>query len=393
MSEDSFLDRLIERLDRLDSSSVQGYVLRLVREKGFLDTVFETIQEGVIIIDRSLHMRFVNKAAIQMLGLPADPRERDTHTINRYLRELDWQRIMAHDADEWEFASRQEIEVYYPRHRYLQFYLLPFEGDEEAEQGLATVLLQDVTELHKRADSAMEAEKLNAITMLAAGVAHEIGNPLNSLNIHLQLLERMLKRETVDATEACEIVEVARGEVERLDGIIRQFLKALQPSQMELASLSLKDVVADTLELLKQEIKDRAIFVEGQWPQHIPNIMGDAGQLQQACYNIIRNAIQAMSEGGHLGISIATEEDAVVLAFADDGRGIPASDLGNVLDPYYTTREDGTGLGLMIVERIVREHGAGLGIESEPGEGTIVSIRFPTGRVRQRLLAPERSGQ
>lgn len=383
MPEDSFLDRLIERLDRLDSSSVQGYVLRLVREKGFLDTVFETIQEGVIIIDRSLHMRFVNKAAIQMLGLPADPRERETHTINRYLRELDWKRLMAGDADEWEFASRQEIEVYYPTHRYLQFFLLPFEG-EQAEQGLATILLQDVTELHERADSAVETEKLNAITMLAAGVAHEIGNPLNSLTIHLQLLDRI-----VEDDDARELVEVARGEVERLDGIIRQFLKALRPTQMELTSLSITDVVSDTLELLKPEIEDRSIFVEGLSAPHIPNIMGDSGQLQQACYNIIKNAIQAMSEGGRLSISIEAEEDAVILAFADDGKGIPASELGNVLDPYYTTREDGTGLGLMIVERIVREHGARLGITSEPDEGTVVTIRFPTGRVRQRLLAPE----
>jgi two-component system, sporulation sensor kinase E len=390
MPEDSFLDRLIERLDRLDSSSVQGYVLRLVREKGFLDTVFESIREGVIIIDRSLHMRFVNKAAIQMLGLPSDPRERDTHTINRYLHELDWRRLMAHDPEEWEFASRQEIEVYYPTHRHLQFYLLPFEG-EAAEEGLATILLHDVTELHERADSALEAEKLNAITLLAAGVAHEIGNPLNSLTIHLQLLDRALKRDSIDRDNALELVDVARGEVERLDGIIRQFLKALRPSQMEMTSLSLKDVVSDTLALLKQEIEDRGIFVEGHWPQHIPNVMGDGPQLQQACYNIIRNAIQAMEEGGQLGISISSSEDAVELAFADDGKGIAASDLGNVLDPYYTTREDGTGLGLMIVERIVREHGARLGIESEPGEGTIVTIRFPTGRVRQRLLAPEPS--
>jgi signal transduction histidine kinase len=160
---------------------------------------------------------------------------------------------------------------------------------------------------------------------------------------------------------------------------------------MEMTSLSLEELVSDTLKLLKQEIEDRGIFVEGHWAEHVPNVMADGPQLQQACYNIIKNAIQAMEEGGHLGISISSDEDAVELAFADDGKGIAASDLGNVTDPYYTTREDGTGLGLMIVERIVREHGARLGIESEPGQGTIVSIRFPTGRVRQRLLAPEPS--
>ena len=385
-----FLDRLVERLDRLDPSAVQGYILRLAREKGLLETIFQTIREGVLIVDRELHIHFVNQAAKTMLGLPDDIEERENQRINRYLRELDWGRLMAEGPEMWDRAYRQEIEVFYPAHRFLQFYILPYRGEPggEAELDLVSIVLHDVTDLHDRTESTIESEKLNAITMLAAGVAHEIGNPLNSLNIHLQLLQRHFRDHDSGegSADARELLEVALEEVARLDAITSQFLKAVRPSPADLEPLAIEEVIGETLRFLKVEIEDRDVEVECTRSEDIPELTGDAAQLRQAFYNLIRNAVQAMPDGGKLTIGLRLKGNDVAISFRDSGVGISPEHLQSVFDPYYSTKEDGSGLGLVVVERIVREHGGTLNVESEPGEGAVFTIRLPLQDQRTRLL-------
>ncbi len=385
-----FFDRLIERLDRLDPTSIQGYVLRLVREKGLLEAIFHTIREGVLILDRDLRIHYVNAAAIEMLGLPPDIREREPQRISRYLRDLDWRRLVACDPAEWTRVARQELEVFYPHHRFLQFYLVPYhnEVDLDSELGMVTLILHDVTDMRVRAEKTIEAERLNAITMLAAGVAHEIGNPLNGLTIHLQLLARLFRDhpELAGQGEALELLQVANDEVRRLDSIITQFLKAVRPTPLEMAPLKLPDLLSETLRLMKDEIESRGVAVECTWSDDLPRVMGDSTQLKQACYNLMRNAVQAMSAGGKLTISVEAHHDHLALQFRDTGKGITAKEMGNLFNPFYTTKAGGTGLGLVIVERIVRDHGATLGVESEPGQGAVFTIRFPLRDRQVRLL-------
>jgi len=273
----------------------------------------------------------------------------------------------------------------------LLFYLLPYRNqfDPAGQLGMAIIILHDVTELRAQTASQLEAERLNAITMLAAGVAHEIGNPLNSLNIHLQLLDRHLRGQPADpaTAEARELLCVSLDEVKRLDRIIGNFLKAVRPTPAELQPVALRDVVTDTLRAMKGELDDHELNVQCEWGVDVPPVAADPLQLQQALHNIVKNGIQAMTNGGTLRFALTAAADAVSLAISDTGKGIAAPDLGNIFNPYYTTRQDGTGLGLVIVERIVREHGATLGVDSEVGRGTTFTIRFPLRERRVRLLA------
>ncbi len=387
----SFFDRVLERLDLLDPSSVQHWISKLIREKGILDTIFQIIQEGVLIVDRDLKIHFVNNAAINILGLPEDIAERDNQTISRYLRDLDWDQLISQDPKESGRITRQEIEIFYPTHRYLQFFLVPYqnENDGSSELELIAIILNDVTEFRDRTESQIESEKIKTMTILAAGVAHEIGNPLNSLTIHLQLLQRYfaeLDGENEKAEDAKQLLTVASQEVDRLDTIINQFVKAVRPADMDLKRVSLNELVSETITFMGKEIEDRGIYVEGTWSKGIPPIWGDETQLKQAFYNIIKNAIQAMSKDGLLKISLADKNDCISLSFEDNGKGIDPDDLGNIFNPYYTTREDGSGLGLMIVERIIRNHGGELSVESDPGSGTTVTIKFIPRDRRNRLL-------
>jgi len=371
-------DKLMEKADLSNRVGVQALIKHLKREIDSLKTVFDAIHEGVIIIDSRLRIRFVNDAAINLLGLPDGS---ENSSISRFLKDLDWQRILT-SKGEWRKFSRREIEVLYPRRRILLLYLVPHETNENQ----AIIILRDITESRLQALETIESEKVHMMSLLAAGVAHEIGNPLNSLHIHLQLLQRQLDSNPETDQEASELIKVAREEVERLNTIITQFLDAVRSVKPELNQVKLKPLVLDTLKGMQQDIKDHGIEVNCSWPEQLPTVFGDGNQLKQAFYNLIKNAAQAMLGGGVLEILATYSDDYVQLEFGDSGAGIDPDNLRNIFAPYFTTKPAGSGLGLMVVERILRENGAELSVESEVGKGSVFTIRFPRSIRRIRLL-------
>jgi len=381
----NFLDRLIDRMDRLDPSSLQTCVLRLVRQKGFLETIFNTIQEGVIVIDERLRVQYINIAAQRLLGIQEAPLN---DRIDKHLREVDWRSLLSLDPEEWHRVSRQEIEVFYPSHRYISFYIVPVRGDAEGDElPLATIILRDVTQKHQDTEKTIESQKVQAITMLAAGVAHELGNPLNSLNIHLQLLGRCVGRIQDEdlRNETEELLGIATHEVERLDAIVSHFLQAVRPVPPKLERLMIQGLLAESLVFMRPEIEHRQIRVEATLPEEVPAVLADPDQLKQAFYNIIKNAMQAMPDGGLLQIVCSVGRDFLDVRFANTGKGITPEEMSRLMDPYYTTRTGGTGLGLVIVDRIVRGHGGELGIESDEN-GAAFTIRLPLRERQMRLL-------
>ena len=385
----SFLDKLIGKMDRVDPQSLQSVVLKLAREKGFLETLFNTIQEGVIVTDDVGRITYLNAAAGQLLGV--DPERALHEPVSNYLRDLDWQKIWSADGNEWRKVFSHEIEVFYPQQRFLNFYIVPVADEENSVVTGMAIILRDVTESRQRTESTIESEKLSAITLLAAGVAHEIGNPLNSLNIHLQLMERELKNLPVSQEERLsENLRVARGEIARLDQIIKQFLHAVRPTQPDLQPTVVNEIVLDALAVMEHEIADRDILVERELAGELPHILLDRSQLKQAFYNVIKNALQAMRSGGILRVRTEADETFVMVSFIDSGSGIAPEEICQLFEPYFTTKKAGTGLGLMIVQRIVREHGGTIEIESDKGRGTTFRIKFPIHEKRTRLLEAPR---
>lgn len=378
----NFLDRFGERLDDIDAGSRQAYILRLMKERGFLETMFNAIEEGILVIDRNLLIRYHNRAARELLALPEDLSD---VRVSQLLQGVDWSRILGPDGREWKKVAREELEILYPVRRFVQFYLVPYPEDPS----LAAVIVRDVTESRARTLSDLEFEKGQAVSMLAAGVAHEIGNPLNSLYLNLQMLERYCAEdETLPCPEACDMIRACKGEVERLDSIIQGFLSAMRPGKPVFAPVDVMKLVLEVLNFMHSEIEARLVDVQCEQTVQLRPISGDAAQLKQLFYNVIRNAVQAMPNGGKLLIRGHSDGGGVVLEFIDTGCGITAEELSTMFQAFKTNRSGGNGIGTMVIERICREHGAEFGLRSVPGEGTGFQIRFPLGGNRVRLLPP-----
>jgi two-component system, sporulation sensor kinase E len=390
-----FLEKLIERLGRIGPEEVQNYFLRLAQEKGFLETVFNTIQEGIIVTDSKGRINYLPDAACELFGLEAS--DAIGKRLDERVRGLDWETLTQSVGP----VSR-DMEIFYPANRFINFYIVPLmiehrETGEKIDKNAATegeneqvghaMILRDITESRRSAQQTIESERLNALTLLAAGVAHEIGNPLNSLHIHLQLMERKVRELNDNAKgELQESIDISRAEINRLDSIVTQFLRAIRPSRPELHPENVNAIVEEAVRFFAPEIQDRDVVVEQELRSDLPLLQLDRGQMKQAFYNVIKNSLEAMRRRGILRIRSDMDDKHVLISFIDTGGGMSAANLSRVFEPYFTTKPSGTGLGLLIVRRIVREHGGELSIESNEGKGLTLMIRLPYIDKRVRML-------
>jgi signal transduction histidine kinase len=387
----SSLARMLERLETLDRSTLATLAERLGRERGLFERVFHVLQEGVLVVDADGAIAYANHAAQRLLGFKTP--DAGGATLWRLAPGL---RPLLTPALDSATSLTREIELSYPEPRAVRLYLVPFDaaGAAEAHGGAEArrfaVVLTDITRDKLDTDQRIESERVASIVLLAAGVAHELGNPLNSLTIHLQVVERKLRKlrgvQAKDAQALGDSLRVCQEEVARLDGIIANFLQAIRPRPPDLADTRLGDVLAEVLAFQERELADRGVRVEVASPAGLPLVLADKDQVKQVFFNLIKNAAEAMAPGGTLRIETRADEEHLSLAFADNGSGIKPEDLARLFEPYHTTKPGGHGLGMMVVQRILRAHGGQIAVESRAGRGTTVTLQFPLKQRRVRLL-------
>jgi two-component system, sporulation sensor kinase E len=379
------LGRVLGRLDSLDAVNLANLAQRLARERGLFEGIFNALQDGVLVADADGRVEYANAAARRLIGL--GDQELAGESLHRLVPGL---RLPAGDGAA---AVARELELTYPEPRVLRLHLMPFAAEERGAVPRFALVLADITRERAATEERIADESAASLRLLAAGVAHELGNPLNSLTIHLQLIGRKLARLQAakpaagkDAAALAESVRICEAEVARLDGIVTNFLEAVRPRPPDLAETNLADVLAEVLRFQQQELADRGITVEAETSAALPSVMADRNQLKQVFFNLIKNAAEAMRPGGRLRIRSRADDERVQLLFGDTGGGIRPEDLAKIFQPYHTTKPGGHGLGLMIVQRIMREHGGHAAVESKEGVGTVVTLDFPRKDRRVRML-------
>ena len=346
-----FFKGVRKHIDRLDAGHLREQYKLVADELANTDMLLHALKEGLVRLDAEGQVQQSNPAAKRLLGAePAD--------------------VIADLALPLGKSSSREIEISYPEARILEVRTIPL-GKE------TIVYIRDITDERARTEEELRAGATKAVCDLAAGVAHEIGNPLNAIALSLQLVKR-------DPTDT-EAIETGLAQLRRLDGIIHDFLSAIRPHKPNLMPGSVADPLKNCLAMLKPQFEERRIAVTLDIPAALPNIALDAAQMEQVFFNLLKNALEAIPDGGKIAIQLGSDDRDVSVSFRDNGIGMDAEQLANLFEPYRTTKEKGTGLGLMISKRIVTEHGGSIAAESKPGDGTTFTITLP--RLERRIRA------
>lgn len=380
----SSIERILGRLDDLDSTNLAILVQRLARERGLLETVFDAVEEGILVIDETGTVDYANRAGMAIIGL--NPKDIGTAVLWKLVPDLARSLDFLREGGLAPNIAR-DVELFYPEHRWVRLQISRLIlGDEAVRFG---VIIRDITDERESTEAMLESERINSIFTLAASVAHEIGNPLNSMKIHLELIKRKLARLEVDDSKKKSLgnsVSVCLEEISRLDDILKNFLGAIRPQKPILAKTNLMEIVFDVLAVQKAELENRNIRCSVRQGKDLPVVLGDMSQLKQLIFNVTKNAMEAMQEGGRLDIVAETDDAFVNLRVRDTGCGIERDAISKIYEPFFTTKDGGHGLGMMIVMRIMREHGGQVGIDSTPGEGTLVTLQFPRPDRRAPML-------
>jgi two-component system sensor histidine kinase HydH len=248
------------------------------------------------------------------------------------------------------------------------------------EKLLAKALGQDVTKLATQ-------EKQLLLSRLLARLAHEIRNPLSSLDIHVQLLEEDLADATQQVREkTAGRFEIIHGELHRLENIVKHFLSLAGPSSLDLQPVEVAKIINHVCELLRPEAAARSIEIAVQLPDTLPSVPADPGPLTQALVNLVINAIQAVERNGEVEVIARTDEPGEILSIEvrDTGPGIPAEKQSAIFEPFFTTKAQGSGLGLWIVQQIITAHGGLVEVSNTANGGAAFTVHLP---VRKKVHA------
>jgi two-component system, sporulation sensor kinase E len=380
----NFIQRAVRKLEKLDREQILNLINLLTEDVELLETILNSMEDGIIVTDREYRIRAVNRTARRMLRLQA----------GELLEKVVW--MVIRDQDIADFVEKQvksdarieEEEFDAVQGASTAIYSLsaaPYVKNKRIDGTL--LVIRDVTEKKQRDAQLRRAENLASLTTLAAGVAHEIKNPLASIGIHIQLMRRELQSSgCIDRVSGEEYLAVLDEEIERLNGIVVDFLFAVRPMDTRMKSEDINKLAEDMIDFVKYELEEHNIKTELKLKPGLPKIQIDQKYMKQVLLNIIKNAISAMPEGGTITVRTCRKDDGIAVQIGDTGYGISKEHMSKIFEPYFTTRDFGSGLGLTVVYKIIKEHGGDITLDSKEGEGTVFTITLPLPQSERSLI-------
>jgi PAS domain S-box-containing protein len=379
----NFYRRALKKLDKLNSEQRRELLVSAVGEISLLETVLDSIHAGILVCDEKNNLVMVNKCAQRLIpmnyieGTQLWSAVKDERVVE-FFREILLNR---------ERVTDREIDIEYQgRNRLLLISVVPLVRDRRITGSL--ISMEDITEKRRIESRLRRAENLASLTTLAAGVAHEIKNPLGSISIHLQLLQKILAKNNKSSVKTTgKYFDILKEEVDRLNRIVVDFLFAVRPMSLELREGDINKLISQMVEFVRYEMEQSKIMCLLELDENLPRILMDERYMKQALLNLITNARAAMPDGGVLTVFTNYADNEIRISVSDTGVGISRENLAKIFEPYFTTKDTGTGLGLTQVFKIIREHQGEITVDSAPGEGSEFKIILPVPQKETRMIA------
>lgn len=419
-----FEDRFLSKLGKIDPSRIHEFLARLLSRKSLFESVFDHLNEGVIVTDEELRIVYSNRFARLIMRWPRRKSGMFGEPLDEHCPEGGLKRVIEAMRERPRPIEAYEVELGSRPERQVQITTFPLrakdmEGSEEAADSTTWVfILTDTTERRRRMEEQARGERLASLALLTSGLAHEIKNPINSLNIHAQILMQDVdaaKRpgQILDVARAARAARVILEETERLTRIVDEFILAARPQRPIMERRALNEALDSLIRLYQPVCEQADIELIGDFAPDLPPIDFDPNLMFQALRNLVGNAIEAHEEEKAAQAAAESREfapgaephasgespksrrimlrarpsgDYAAIEVIDNGPGIREQNLDRIFEPYYTTKTGGTGLGLMVVYRIVSEHGGAIHVDSKPGMGTRFLIQLPLVERPVRLL-------
>jgi len=379
-----FFKRALKKFDKLSIDQIRDLIEEMSSENELLQIVLNSMTDGIMVSDISNKLIFYNKQLDRLLPLlSSDPYDA---TIWDIIDDKEIAAFIEKTLLNAEKVSEEEFTIKYRGvTRTLWLDVMPVVREGSIQGSLFHV--SDITERKKRDGRLRRAENLASLTTLAAGVAHEIKNPLGSISIHIQLMQKSLKRDKlINEETAGKYLEILNEEVERLNNIIVDFLFAVRPMNPTMKKSDINAVLVDLLEFVKFELEEASVTIECDFQTELPKLEIDEKYIKQAILNIIKNSVAAMPDGGVMSFRTVVDESFVHIYISDTGTGISEENMSKIFEPYFTTKQFGSGLGLTVVYKIIKEHGGDIILESVKNQGTTFTINLPVPQTDKRLL-------
>jgi len=382
-----FIRRALQKTSRMNSEQLQSLLSLITEEYELLDAVLDSLGTGILICD-SFHILVQhNKAAARIL--PFEFHDVQERPVWACVRESEIAAFIQQTIENEDSATAREFGVEeFSGTRFLSISVMPLVRSKSVRGTIITI--EDVTWKKNEELRNRRLESLASLTNLAATVAHEIKNPLGSISIYVQLLRKSLAR-IPDGTpeELVQYLDIIDEEIERLNRIVVDFLFAVRPLKFEFTSLDLNLIIQSLAAFMSEELSHASVTLILDLAQSLPHIQGDDRFLRQMLINLIQNSLAAMSTGGTISIATSQTDDVITLTVSDTGTGIPADVIDRIFEPYFTTKADGTGLGLAMAYKVVKEHGGDIYVQSEVGKGTCFRITLPAVRKALKMIEYE----
>ncbi len=404
-----YVERVIDMLPKLSSEEVKRVLMEVVSENSMLDSLIESFSTGLILVDKKWRILQVNKAAKRILRISPDEEKYEDELLFNVIEEneeiSDWLKNIADThrtnvREEFSSSSSSDGSV-----RFLAVSVFSFVQKTEISGSI--VKIEDITQQKAKAVLDRRLENMEGLTNLAAGMAHEIKNPLGAISIHIQLVQKAISKKRggdgtlPDKKFLEEHLDIVNDEIEKLNDLVMDFLFAVRPVNAKLTLSDPEEILSSICDFVSPEFNKSHVLLKMELLKEKKRIMIDEKLFRQVIINIAQNAFYAVKAKfpgcteentnsqempGIVIFKTTIIEDNFVISISDNGIGMDSETVGRIFEPYFTTKANGTGLGMTMSYKIIKEFGGDIQVKSEKGTGSVFFISLPVPQTETKLL-------